>query len=194
MRCHSCPAAQKDYTTMSQTKDICKQYNKETDTIEILHDSDIAQGTQQTTMANTGCVQGWDANGNAIFIPRDSVLQILAEVINANSQSTITTLFGMNGSGAGATPAAINMANLASVLGGIFKIEYGRASGSISFNYISGILIVGTTWSGGNIYTVRYNGASKIAGGAEEVSVSTSGYTTTITGDSFCYFAIITNQ
>lgn len=117
MRCHSCPAAQKDYTTMSQTKDICKQYNKETDTIEILHDSDIAQGTQQTTMANTGCVQGWDANGNAIFIPRDSVLQILAEVINANSQSTITTLFGMNGSGAGATPAAINMANLASVLG-----------------------------------------------------------------------------
>lgn len=116
---------------MAQEKDICRQYNKETDTIENFHDIDIAKGTQQTTMAQTGCVQGWDANGNAIFIPRDSVLQILSEVINANSQSSITTLFGMNGSGDQATPAAINMANLASVLGALCSTKiriYGNAN------------------------------------------------------------------
>lgn len=76
----------------------------------------------------------------------------------------------------------------------MFRIQYGRVSGSISLNYISGILIVGTTWGGGAIYAVQYNNASKIGGGAGEVSVSTSGYTTTITGADCRYFAIVTNQ
>ena len=133
-------------------------------------------------------------------------MNVLDSYINEKIRSALGSLIASLDKGAAGTTKAIacidtnndlgiiNPANLASVLGGIFKIEYGRASGSISFNYISGILIVGTTWSGGNIYTVRYNGASKIGGGAEEVSVSTSGYTTTITGTSFCYFAIVTNQ
>lgn len=83
---------------------------------------------------------------------------------------------------------------LGKFLGGIYTIRYGRAANSISLNYISGILIVGSMWSGGAIYAIRYNGASKIGGGAEEISVSTKEYTTTITGIEYKYFAIVTNQ
>lgn len=61
-------------------------------------------------------------DGTIIKLKRDSLVQAFASVLNSNSQSTITTLFGADSNG---NHANINMSNLASVLSAASVVHLG---------------------------------------------------------------------
>ena len=166
--------------------------------VNVYHeDKKLAESPSQSSVASTDYFVLKDTDGvphkivkaDVLEMVRDAMGTILANNNKGTSVAKVPTI-GTTDNDFGSS----SIADLASVLGGIYAIKYGLARNSLTLNYISGILIVGTTWGGGNIYAIGYNNAVRIGGSAAEVSVSTQEYTTTITGIEFSYFAIVTNQ
>ena len=54
----------------------------------------------------------------------ESSFFILGEVVNENSQTTVSSIFGMNGEDADAAPASISIENLTSLLESNFARKY----------------------------------------------------------------------
>lgn len=79
-----------------------------------IRDKKLADATSQSTVASTDAIEMKTTTGDQVYITRDSFVQAMASVLNSNSQSTISQLFGADANG---NHAAINMSNLASVLG-----------------------------------------------------------------------------
>lgn len=89
----------------SKTNDVYELRDKK------LADAQVSTTSSDITVNSVVPVELED--GSCIKIKRDSLVQAFASVLNSNSQSTITTLFGADSNG---NHANINMANLASVL------------------------------------------------------------------------------
>ena len=89
----------------SKTNDVYELRDKK------LADAQVSTTPSDITVNSVVPVELED--GSCIKIKRDSLVQAFASVLNSNSQSTITTLFGADSNG---NHANINMANLASVL------------------------------------------------------------------------------
>lgn len=79
-----------------------------------IRDKKLADATSQSTVAATDAIEMKTTSGDQVYITRDSFVQEMASVLNSNSQSTISQLFGADANG---NHAAINMSNLALVLG-----------------------------------------------------------------------------
>lgn len=79
-----------------------------------IRDKKLADATSQSTVAATDAIEMKTTSGDQVYITRDSFVQAMASVLNSNSQSTISQLFGADANG---DHAAINMSNLATVLG-----------------------------------------------------------------------------
>ena len=78
-----------------------------------IRDKKLADATSQSTVAATDAIEMKTTSGDQVYITRDSFVQAMASVLNSNSQSTISQLFGADANG---NHAAINMSNLASNL------------------------------------------------------------------------------
>lgn len=79
-----------------------------------IRDKKLADATSQSTVAATDAIEMKTTSGDQVYITRDSFVQAMASVLNSNSQSTISQLFGADANG---NHAAINMSNLAKVIG-----------------------------------------------------------------------------
>lgn len=79
-----------------------------------IRDKKLADATSQSTVAATDAIEMKTTSGDQVYITRDSFVQAMASVLNSNSQSTISQLFGADANG---NHAAINMSNLATLLG-----------------------------------------------------------------------------
>ena len=79
-----------------------------------IRDKKLADATAQSTVASTDAIEMKTSSGDQVYITRDQFVQAVASVLNSNTKSTISQLFGADANG---NHAAINMSNLASVLG-----------------------------------------------------------------------------
>ena len=99
-----------------ETRDLAQIIDRETGDINNLRDKNLMDAQVSTTPSQVtanAVVPVELEDGSTIKIKRDSLVQAFASVLNSNSQSTISTLFGADANGNHAT---INMSNLASVL------------------------------------------------------------------------------
>ena len=109
------------------TREMAVINDSKTNDVYELRDKKLADAQVSTTPSDitvNSVVPVELEDGSCIKIKRDSLVQAFASVLNSNSQSTITTLFGADSNG---NHANINMANLASVLSaimGIAKTQY----------------------------------------------------------------------
>lgn len=94
-------------------REVAVLIDKETGDINNIRDKKLADSASQQSVASTDAIRMTTTTGEEVYIARDSFVQAIASVLNSNSQSTITTLFGADANG---NHANINMANLASVL------------------------------------------------------------------------------
>lgn len=78
-----------------------------------IRDKKLADATSQSTVAATDAIEMKTTSGDQVYITRDSFVQAMASVLNSNSQSTISQLFGAQANG---NYAAINTSNLKSVM------------------------------------------------------------------------------
>lgn len=98
------------------TREMAVINDSKTNDVYELRDKKLADAQVSTTPSDitvNSVVPVELEDGSCIKIKRDSLVQAFASVLNSNSQSTITTLFGADSNG---NHANINMANLASVL------------------------------------------------------------------------------
>jgi hypothetical protein len=111
-------------------------------------------------------------DGTIIKLKRDSLVQAFASVLNSNSQSTITTLFGADANG---NHANINMSNLASVMS-VPKIK--------TLSLYCNNTVDGVKSALANYYDTNYDGSSNLhiitlhfnEGGHGHVLLSPNGY------------------
>lgn len=86
-----------------------------------IRDKKLADATSQSTVAATDAIEMKTTSGDQVYITRDSFVQAMASVLNSNSRSTISQLFGADANG---NHAAINMGNLAKILSGNLRLFY----------------------------------------------------------------------
>lgn len=130
------------------TREMAVINDSKTNDVYELRDKKLADAQVSTTPSDitvNSVVPVELEDGSCIKIKRDSLVQAFASVLNSNSQSTITTLFGADSNG---NHANINMANLASVLSAPLRrkqMEVTTQSGvtkEVNMGYYTGIAIV----------------------------------------------------
>ena len=94
-------------------KEISVITDKKTGDQNPVRDKGLKDAKAKTAVAQTDAIRMKTTDNKEVYIDRNSFVQAMAEVLNSNSQSTITTLFGADANG---NHANINMSNLASVL------------------------------------------------------------------------------
>lgn len=90
---------------------------RETGDIKQLRDHDIAEGPVSTNSADATSLKSVPLtleDGSIIKVRFDSLVTAIGQALGASEDSTVTKVLGLNGT----VPKGINMANLASVLGG----------------------------------------------------------------------------
>lgn len=133
------------------TREIVQLRDKETGDINELRDKALKEAAKSSTPSdatNNSVIPLETENGETIKIKAESLMKAFATMINSNSKSTITTLFGALTASNNTEFGAINMSNLASVLGGL-PFRKPLFTGD-SMPYESGLYYVagGNTWLG----------------------------------------------
>lgn len=116
------------------TREIVQLRDKETGDINEIRDKALKEAAKSSTPSdatNNSVIPLETEDGETIKIKAESLMKAFATMINSNSKSTITTLFGALTADNNTEFGAINMANLASVLGGhgfrtVKFIDFGR--------------------------------------------------------------------
>lgn len=106
---------------------------RETGDIKQLRDHDIAEGPVSTNSADATSLKSVPLtleDGSIIKVRFDSLVTAIGQALGASEDSTVTKVLGLNGT----VPKGINMANLASVLGGLIPSALG-----IDMSYETGI-------------------------------------------------------
>lgn len=101
-------------------REIVQLRDKETGDINELRDKALKEAAKSSTPSdatNNSVIPLETENGETIKIKAESLMKAFATMINSNSKSTITTLFGALTADNNTEFGAINMSNLASVLG-----------------------------------------------------------------------------
>ena len=144
------------------TREIVQFKDKETGDINELRDKALMRAKKSSTTSdatNNSIIPLEKENGEIIKIKAESLMKAFAGMINSNSKSTITTLFGALTSGNTTEFGAINMSNLASVLGvgiEVVTISLTDSTGAIDptgatvtiTNTDLNVTLLSTTWQG----------------------------------------------